>query len=227
MFRTQELLPGRLYDHKNNSGNLAVNSLSSVVSSDYESPYEETPMTNPTDENLLESYRGYLWALAHAQLDRQLRGKLDAADIVQQTLLKAHSGLGELRDRNPNVLATWLRQILASVLTDEIRYLHRDKRDVAREQSLAADLNQSAIGMEQWLVADQTSPSMAAQRNEQLLHLANSLLALPVDQREVVILKHLRERTLQQIAEETQRTVPAVAGLLRRGLATLREVMET
>lgn len=183
-------------------------------------------MTNHTDENLLESYRGYLWALAHAQLDRQLRGKLDAADIVQQTLLKAHAGLGELRDRNPNVLATWLRQILASVLTDEIRHLHRDKRDVAREQSLAAGLNQSAIGMEQWLVADQTSPSMAAQRNEQLLHLANSLLALPVDQREVVILKHLRERTLQQIAEETQRTIPAVAGLLRRGLATLREVMD-
>lgn len=183
-------------------------------------------MTNPTDENLLESYRGYLWALAHAQLDRQLRGKLDAADIVQQTLLKAHAGLSELRDRNPNVLVAWLRQILTSVLTDEIRHLHRDKRDVAREQSLAADLNQSAIGMEQWLVADQTSPSMAAQRNEQLLHLANLLLALPVDQREVVILKHLRERTLQQIAEETQRTVPAVAGLLRRGLATLREVME-
>lgn len=184
-------------------------------------------MTNPIHDNLLESYRGYLWALAHAQLDRQLRRKLDAADIVQQTLIKAHAGLGDLRDHNPNVLVAWLRQILASVLTDEIRHLHRDKRDVAREQSLAADLNQSAIGMEQWLVADQTSPSMAAQRNEQLLHLANSLLALPVDQREVVILKHLRERTLQQIAEETQRTVPAVAGLLRRGLATLREVMET
>ena len=184
-------------------------------------------MTNPIHDNLLESYRGYLWALAHAQLDRQLRRKLDAADIVQQTLIKAHAGLGDLRDHNPNVLVAWLRQILTSVLTDEIRRLHRDKRDVAREQSLAADLNQSAIGMEQWLVADQTSPSMAAQRNEQLLHLANSLLALPVDQREVVILKHLRERTLQQIAEETQRTVPAVAGLLRRGLATLREVMET
>lgn len=190
------------------------------------SHYEETTMTNPSDDNLLESYRGYLWALAHSQLDRQLQGKLDATDIVQQTLLKAHAGLGELRDRNPNVLVAWLRQILASVLTDEIRHLHRDKRDIDRERSLAADVNQSATGMEQWLVADQTSPSMAAQRNEQLLHLANSLLALPVDQREVVILKHLRERTLQQIAEETQRSVPAVAGLLRRGLATLREVME-
>ncbi len=62
--------------------------------------------------------------------------------------------------------------------------------------------------------------------NEQLLQLANSLLELPVDQREVVILKHLRDRTLQQIADESGRTVPAVAGLLRRGLAKLREILE-
>ena len=61
---------------------------------------------------------------------------------------------------------------------------------------------------------------------EQLLQLANSLLELPVDQREVVILKHLRDRTLQQIADESGRTVPAVAGLLRRGLAKLREILE-
>jgi RNA polymerase sigma-70 factor (ECF subfamily) len=203
-----------------------VNFLRNVVSSNYQTSFEEKSMNILSDENLLESYRGYLWALAHAQLNRQLRSKLDPSDLVQQTLLKAHSGIGELRDRNPNILVAWLRQILAGVLTDEIRHLHRGKRDVAREQGVVNALNQSAVGMEQWLVADQTSPSMAAQRNEQLLHLANSLLALPVDQREVIILKHLRERTLQQIAEETQRTVPAVAGLLRRGLATLREVMD-
>lgn len=183
-------------------------------------------MNTQSDENLLESYRGYLWALAHAQMNRQLRSKLDPGDLVQQTLLKAYSGIGELRDGSPVVLVAWLRQILAGVLTDEIRHLHRGKRDIAREQGLVNDLNRSAIGMEQWLVADQTSPSVAAQRNEQLLHLANSLLALPVDQREVIILKHLREQTLQQIADETQRTVPAVAGLLRRGLATLRQIMD-
>ncbi|HQX54245.1 MAG TPA: sigma-70 family RNA polymerase sigma factor [Planctomycetaceae bacterium] len=183
-------------------------------------------MTSSPDDNLLESYRGYLWALAHAQLDRRLRGKLEATDIVQPTLLKAHAGLADLRDRNPNVLVAWLRQILTGVLTDEIRRLHRDNRDIDREQSLAADVNQSALEMELWLVADQTSPSMAAQRNEQLLHLANSLLALPVDQREVVILKHLRDQTLPQIADETDRTVPAVAGLLWRGLAELRQIME-
>ena len=180
-------------------------------------------MTTPLPNNdLLNRFRGYLWALAHAQLDPQL----DASDIVQQTLLRAHAALPGLRDQSPNVLAAWLRQILATELIDAVRYCKRDKRDVARERSLAADIDQSAAGLESWLAADHTSPSVAAERNEQMLHLANALLELPVDQREIVILKHLRDRTLQQIADECGRTVPAIAGLLRRGLAKLREVLE-
>ncbi len=87
-------------------------------------------------------------------------------------------------------------------------------------------IHKATAGLENWLAADQTSPSMAAQKYEPQVQLANALMELPDDQREVVILKHLRNQTLQQIAEETERTVAAVAGLLRRGLAKLREVME-
>ena len=42
-------------------------------------------------------------------------------------------------------------------------------------------------------------------------------------QREAVVLKHLRGRTLAEIAAATGRSVPAVVGLLRRGLDALRE----
>jgi RNA polymerase sigma-70 factor (ECF subfamily) len=73
-----------------------------------------------------------------------------------------------------------------------------------------------------WLAADQTSPSQAAERNEELLRLADALAALPEPQREVVVLKHLRGWTLRQIGEHLGRTVPAVASLLRRGLEDLR-----
>jgi len=79
----------------------------------------------------------------------------------------------------PSILGDWsygIHQFHQSRLTDEICHLHRDTRNVAREQSLAADLNQSAIGLEQWLVPNQTSPSMGAQRNEQLLHLRERIL---------------------------------------------------
>ena len=182
--------------------------------------------TSPTNNDLFEPYRGYLWALAYAQLDRRLQGKLDASDVVQLTLLKAHESLPQLRDRSPPVVAAWLRAILASELTDAVRHFRRDKRDIARERSIAADIDQSAAGLENWLAADQTSPSVAAARNEELFRLANALLQLPLDQREVVILKHLRDQPLQAIADETGRTTASVAGLLRRGLAKLREILE-
>jgi DNA-directed RNA polymerase specialized sigma24 family protein len=43
--------------------------------------------------------------------------------------------------------------------------------------------------------------------------------------RQQVVLKHLQSKTLAEIAETTERTVPAVVGLLRRGLEALRERM--
>ena len=53
------------------------------------------------------------------------------------------------------------------------------KRDVALERSLEADLDRSASGFAAWLAADQTSPSGRAERNEELLRLAEALADFP------------------------------------------------
>jgi RNA polymerase sigma-70 factor (ECF subfamily) len=171
----------------------------------------------------LEPFRRYLEVLARVHLDPRLRGKLDPADIVQQTLLRACAALPELRGQSPECLAAWLRKILAHTLADTVKHYHRDRRDVDLERSLEADLDQSASGLPGWLAADHTSPSQAAQRNEELLGLANALADLPEPMREVVVLKHCRGQTLQQIADHLGRSVPAVASLLRRGLEALRQ----
>jgi hypothetical protein len=44
----------------------------------------------PDATKVLEPYRKYLTVLAELHLDRELRGKLDPSDVVQQTML----GLG-------------------------------------------------------------------------------------------------------------------------------------
>ncbi|HEV3167885.1 MAG TPA: sigma-70 family RNA polymerase sigma factor [Isosphaeraceae bacterium] len=170
----------------------------------------------------IEPFRQYLRLLAELHLDRRLRGKLDPSDVVQQTMLRAYPALKDLRGREPEVLAAWLRRILASTLADAVKHFERDKRDVALERSLQADLDRSASGFAAWLAADQTSPSGDAERNEELLRLVEALSRLPELMREVVVLKHCQGWTLQRIAEHLGRSVPAVASLLRRGLEGLR-----
>ena len=62
----------------------------------------------------LEPYRDYLRLLARMQMSRQLQAQLDASDVVQLTLLKAHEKIGQFRGQTEAELAGWLRRILAS-----------------------------------------------------------------------------------------------------------------
>jgi RNA polymerase sigma-70 factor (ECF subfamily) len=174
----------------------------------------------------LEPFRRYLEVLARLHLDSRLRGKLDPADIVQQTLLRACAALPDMRGQSSESLAAWLRKILARTLADTVKHYQRDRRDVDLERSLEADLDRSSSGLAAGLVADQTSPSQAAQRNEQLLRLADALADLQDPMREVVLLKHCRGQTLQEIADHIGKTVPSVASLLRRGLEALRHRLQ-
>jgi RNA polymerase sigma-70 factor (ECF subfamily) len=171
----------------------------------------------------LEPFRRYLEVLARVHLPAGLRGKLDPADVVQQALLRACAAWPDLRGQSPESLAAWLRKILARTLADTVKHYHRDRRDVNLERSLEADLDRSSSNLAGWLAADQTSPSRAAQRNEELLRLADALAELPEPMREVVILKHCRGQTLKEIADRLGKTVPSVASLLRRGLEALRD----
>ena len=180
-------------------------------------------MGTRTAAERLEPYRRYLTVLAGVHLAPELRGKLDLADLVQQTMLRALAAIDEVHLPDAAAVCAWLRRILANELLDAIKHFHRDKRDVAREQSLEADLEQSASGMVRWLAAVQTSPSGKASRNEQLLRLADALAELPEAMREVVVLKHCQGWTLQRIADRLGKSVPAVASYLRRGLEQLRK----
>jgi RNA polymerase sigma-70 factor (ECF subfamily) len=172
----------------------------------------------------LEKYRPYLLLLARMSLDQALQGKLDASDVVQHTLLEAHRKRGQFRGRSEAELAAWLRQMLVFAIADVRRELRRDKRDVARERSLAVELDGSSCRLDA-LAAQQSSPSQRAVRHENTLLLAAALLQLPEDQRQAVELKHLRGLSVAEIAGLLQRSETAVGGLLRRGMTRLRDLL--
>src|SRR3954469_17829489 len=84
----------------------------------------------------LDRYRSYLLVLARTHGADRLKGKFDASDIVQQTMLKAHQARDQFRGKDTAELAGWLRQILTRTISDIARDMHRGKRDVGLERSL-------------------------------------------------------------------------------------------
>jgi RNA polymerase sigma-70 factor, ECF subfamily len=169
-----------------------------------------------------ERYRHYLALLARIQVDPRLAGKVDLSGVVQQTLLEAHQALARFRDWGPAQRAAWLRRVLANNLADEVRRLGAARRDVGRERSLEATLDESSARLEQWLRADQSTPSERAEQQEQSLRLAEGLARLPEAQREALVLQHWHGWTLARIAAHLGRSPAAVAGLIKRGLQQLR-----
>jgi RNA polymerase sigma-70 factor (ECF subfamily) len=161
-----------------------------------------------SSERWPDRFRSYLRLLAKMQLDDRLRRKLDPSDVVQQTLLQAHRAMGDFRGSTDAEMAAWLRQVLA------------------RNLSLEEAVNASSARLEAWLAAEQSSPSQKVQRNEQVLQLCDALDQLPESQREAVRLHYWQDGTLAAIAQRMDRTPVAVAGLLKRGLRTLRELMQ-
>ncbi|MCI0463947.1 MAG: sigma-70 family RNA polymerase sigma factor, partial [Gemmataceae bacterium] len=173
-------------------------------------------------------YRSYLSLLARLQISRRLQGKVDAADLVQETFLEAHRHLARFRGSTEAELVSWLRQILATQVAHLVRrYCGSQRRNVLLERELALELEKSSQVLDHGLLAKDSSPSQQAQRREQAVLLAEALERLPPDYREVIILRHLEGLTFPQVAQRLGRTVDSVDKLWIRALDRLRRTLGT
>lgn len=180
----------------------------------------------PALGQLLELYRPYLALLARLQIGRRLQGKVDAADVVQETFLAAHSHFARFQGASEGEFVGWLRQILASRLAKLIRhYCGTRRRDVRLERQLGVELDQSSRVLEQSLVTPSSSPSHRAARREQAILLANALEQLPEDYREVLVLHHLQGLSLPEVARQLDRTLDSVKNVWLRALASMRPLV--
>ena len=172
---------------------------------------------------VLQHYRPWLHLLARLEIDGRFRGKFDASDIVQQTLLEACRDLLQFRGGTEGELLAWLRQVLAHVLGHELRrYAGTQQRDVAREVSLEQSLAQSSQRLGDLLAAPGSSPSQQAVRHEQEVLLAEVLARPPDDYREVLILRNLEGLSHEEVAARMCRGVGAVRMLWVRALVRVR-----
>jgi RNA polymerase sigma-70 factor (ECF subfamily) len=181
-------------------------------------------MTPSTDRPwALEKYRPLLRLLAGARLDGRLRGKVDPSDLVQESLLKAHAALDQFRGTTTAELQAWLRSILANEMAAAARRHLAGPRGL--ERSLEKALEESSVRLERWLADSGGAPGDRLEREEQLSRLTGGLASLPEEQRLAVELRYLQGLGPPQIAALLGRSTASVAGLLRRGLEALREVL--
>src|SRR5262249_37344109 len=151
------------------------------------------------DRPAVEAHRDYLMLLARLHLRRAPIAKLEASDVVQQTLLEAHRTRHQFRGNTGAERAGWLRKMLAWHLTDAAAAAGGRKRNAALGQSLEVVLRDSSARLGAWLAADGSTPSQRAERDEEADRLPGLLGQLKESQREALILRHYEGCAIDEI----------------------------
>jgi len=145
------------------------------------------------------------------KIPNHLRAKLEVSDLLQEVRARILRAEASFEGRTEAEERRYVQKTIDAVTNETIRRFDRAKRRADRESQLPGAL-----------ASDHTSPTQRAVRNELLDRLAQALAALPEDQRFAIELKHLEGLSLAATAARMGKSEPATAGLLRRGLQTLR-----
>lgn len=177
-------------------------------------------------DELFAACRNYLNLLARARVEGSLRRKVDASDLVQQTLLEAHRDFERFDGSTEGEWLAWLRRILAHNMADYIRhYRTTQKRGAAREVSIDQGQDDS-LAMPIQLMADDGTPSRMVMQQDDELRLARAMMQLSEDHREVIVLRNMQALPFDQVAERMERSRPACQMLWMRAIKKLQELLE-
>ena len=175
-------------------------------------------------DELLECCRNYVNVIARTNVETWMRAKVDASDLVQQTMLEAYQGFQDFEGRTEAEWLGWLKQILAHNTHDFIRKFRAAKRDVKREVRMQPQSpNESAPGID--LSAQLQTPSQFMIQNEREIELANAIAQLSEDYQEVIQLRNLQRLSFDEVAQRMGRTRGAVQMLWARALKQLQETL--
>ena len=176
----------------------------------------------PSDEELVEQFQqgdSSAFDALVRRWDRKVQGAIyrlvgpgeDVRDLSQETLLKAYRGLRTFKKEAR--FSSWLYQIALNVCRDRMRrgrgrsYVSFDELTDGGESP--GEAGRSALEL---IESRDLSRQVAA-----------AVAALPVEQREVIVLKEYQGLTFVEIAEALDVPLSTVKTRLYRGLGQLRQ----
>lgn len=175
---------------------------------------------------LLERYRSFLTIKVAREIAVKYRKRFDPADVVQIAFVDASKDIANFRGTTEREFSGWIQKILENKLNNVFRDNAALKRAVNQENTwrIGGDGQATSIC---WMDPDaQTAtPSQRVIQGERALQIASAIDQLPDSQRIAVRMRHLEGMKLEEIAEHLDRSLSATAGLIKRGISTLRELL--
>jgi RNA polymerase sigma-70 factor (ECF subfamily) len=177
---------------------------------------------------LLERHRQFLLRIVALRMDRRLAPRVDASDIVQETMARAARDLSDYLRRPGVPFSVWLRQIASERLADVHRlHIRSQRRSVTREEPGGIPLpDESVIELAQRLLAGGSSPSRRMIRDEERKRLRAALASLPERDREILVMRHLEQLENSEIAAVLSISEGAVRVRHVRALRRLRALLD-
>jgi RNA polymerase sigma-70 factor (ECF subfamily) len=179
-------------------------------------------------ERLMAGHRSALRRAVELRLDRALRRRVDASDIVQDVLIEASRRLGAYLRDPAMPFALWLRQIARDRLIDAHRR-HRtaEKRAIDREQPIdaAAFSDHSSVALAAQLKDGELTPAAAAIRKELEARFQAALERLEPDDRELLVLRYFEQLSNQEVARALGLSEAAAGMRHLRAVRRLRAVL--
>lgn len=178
---------------------------------------------------LFESFRTRLHTLVEVRIDRRIRARVDASDIVQEAFVDAVRRFPEFqRDRKMSPYL-WLRFLTMQQLTlAHRRHLGVKARAAGREQSIEA-MQQAGVDsgvMAFCLAGNDSTPSAQVSRAEGIQNLTVALDAMEPLDREVLALRHFEQLKNVEIAQVLDMTESGVSQRYRRALKKIGQALK-
>ncbi len=162
-------------------------------------------------ETLVTPHEQMLWRVCWHYTHHQE----DAADCLQETMLKAWRAIGSYR--GDCALTSWLYRIASTVCLDFLR----------KQRRLPPTESADEMSEEGFTPVDASpTPDEAVIRAESTDNIRAAIDALPADMRTVLILYALEGQPYEAIAETTQTSVGTVKSRLNRARQKLAKILK-
>ena len=166
-------------------------------------------------ERLIERFESALFNYAH----RILQNPFDAQEVVQDAFMRAHRALTRQYDENrvsKLALRPWLFRIVRNLCFNK----QRSKKRSALEEPLHS-FDDGRLG------PFLRSASSDLEKKEELAQLERALAQLPVEARELIVLRFIEEMSYAEMSKIAGSNEASLRGKVFRSLKLLRDALDT